>query len=60
MPGKPGIPTCLRLGFRYIARMTDRTTQRPSSGHAAVSLRLRAIAVRVPKLQGPACGRFMR
>jgi len=60
MHGKPAIPSCLRIVFRYIARMTDRTNHRCSSGHAAVSLRLRGFAVRVPELQGPACGRFMR
>lgn len=54
------IPPCLRLVFRYIAPMTDRTNHHCSSGHAAISLRLRAFAVRVPELQGPACGRFMR
>lgn len=58
--GKPAIASCLRLVFRYIAPMTDRMKHRCSSGYAAVSLRLRAFAVRVPELQGPACGRFMR
>ncbi len=60
LSSKPAIASCLRLVFRYIARMTERTTHHCSYGHAAVSLRLRAFAVRVPELQGPACGRFMR
>ncbi len=60
LSSKPAIASCLRLVFRYIARMTERTTHHCSYGHAAVCLRLRAFAVRVPELQGPACGRFMR
>jgi hypothetical protein len=53
-------PLAFGLSFSKLPPMTCRTAHSCQTGRAAISLHLRAENVRLPELQGPACGRFMR